>query len=283
MKIKNREIENIYTRTKQKIFFTDLDGTLLTTDKQVSPATWTVLEQWTAKGNLLALSSGRATDSIRDVQRALNLYFPGMYLIGYNGGEIYDCDRQKVVSRISLTMEETAAVMETAHRMGIHCHTYTDTHIITPAINEQLRYYQHVIITPVICCENVLEALDQPPCKCIAIELYDKQMLENFRLTLQSEMGDKLSLLYSNDKYLEIFPVASGKGAALQTLSALLNIPIKNTLAAGDEINDISMLQAAGLGIAMKNARDCVKEAADRVTETDNDEDGLVNILMEQL
>ena len=96
MKIKNREIENIYTRTKQKIFFTDLDGTLLTTDKQVSPATWTVLEQWTAKGNLLALSSGRATDSIRDVQRALNLYFPGMYLIGYNGVVIKVLDHGKI-------------------------------------------------------------------------------------------------------------------------------------------------------------------------------------------
>lgn len=268
---------------KKKICFTDLDGTLLTTDKKITPATREALSQWTAAGHRLALSSGRATDSIMDVQKELGLHFSGMYLVGYNGGEIYDCDRKQVISRVALTMEETAAVMETAKRMDIHCHTYTDTHIITPALNEQLRYYQHAIMTPVICCRDVLEALDQPPCKCIAIELYDREKLENFRLTLQAEMGDTLALLYSNEKYLEIFPASSGKGTALRKLCALLDIPLENALAAGDEINDISMLQAAGLGIAMKNARDRVKEAADLVTRQDNDHDGLAEVLLKRL
>ena len=62
-----------------------------------------------------------------------------------------------------------------------------------------------------------------------------------------------------------------------------MDIPISCSLAAGDEANDISMIQTAALGIAMQNAADIVKQAADLITETDNDHDGLAPILMENM
>lgn len=262
-----------------KIFFTDLDGTLLTTDKQITPATRAALTQWTAAGNKLVLSSGRAIDSVNDVRNTLGLNFPGMYLIGCNGGEIYDCDSGSIIYRTALTFPQTALVFRIAKEQGVHCHTYTDTHIVSPADNEELLYYRHAIHTPVIICEDVLSALDKEPCKCIAIEIHDKEKLERFRQTLLPLTEGELNLLYSNDKYLEIFPASSGKGSAVHKLCGLLHIPLSHALAAGDEANDISMLQAAGLGIAMQNAKDCVKEAAALITQTDNNHDGLVPVL----
>ena len=64
-----------------QIFFTDLDGTLLTTDKKITPATMDALGHWTEAGNKLALSSGRAIESVNHVRTTLGLDFPGMYLI----------------------------------------------------------------------------------------------------------------------------------------------------------------------------------------------------------
>ena len=264
-----------------QIFFTDLDGTLLTTNKKITPATMDALGQWTEAGNKLALSSGRAIESVNHVRTTLGLDFPGMYLIGCNGSEIYDCDSDAVISRTALTFPQTALIMETARQQGVHCHTYTDTHIISPADTEELHYYRRGMLTPVIICEDVLSALDKEPCKCIAIEIHEKEKLEHFRQTLLPLVKEEVSLLYSNDQYLEIFPGSSGKGYAIQKLCSLLNIPLSRTIAAGDEANDISMLQAAALGIAMSNAKDYVKQAANLITETDNDHDGLAPILLQ--
>ena len=193
-----------------QIFFTDLDGTLLTTNKKITPATMDALGQWTEAGNKLALSSGRAIESVNHVRTTLGLNFPGMYLIGCNGSEIYDCDSDAVISRTALTFPQTALIMETARQQGVHCHTYTDTHIISPADTEELHYYRRGILTPIIICEDVLSALDKEPCKCIAIEIHEKEKLEHFRQTLLPLVKEEVSLLYSNDQYLEIFPGSSG-------------------------------------------------------------------------
>ena len=266
-----------------KIFFTDLDGTLLDREKKITPDTRSALERWTSAGHYFAICTGRALDSAMEVRRTLQLDFPGMYVIGSNGGEIYDCKQDRIISRTALTMEQVALVMGIAKEQGIHCHTYTDTHIVSPADDEQLRYYRRVIHTPVIICEDIVSALDKGPCKCIAIELEDRAKLEHFRQTLLPLADGEMNLLYSNDRYLEIFPAASGKGSAVRILCEHLHLPLRNALAAGDEANDISMIRAAGTGIAMQNARDEVKAAADIVTARDNNHDGLAAVLMEYL
>lgn len=277
-------LEAVNTETETaKIFFTDLDGTLLTTEKTVTSATRSALFAWTKAGNKFALCSGRAIDSVINVKETLDLHFPGMYLIGSNGGEIYDCESGRLISRIALTLGQVSLIMRTAAACSVHCHTYTDTHIVSPADNDELQYYRRVIHTPVIITDKVTDALDKEPCKCIAIELHDKTKLENFRQTLLSRSNGELQLVYSNDCYLEIIPTASGKGSAVRTLCGRLGIPLQNALAAGDESNDISMIEAAGLGIAMQNAKEEVKKAADIITDNDNDHDGLAPILLNNL
>ncbi len=270
-------------QTTTKIFFADLDGTLLTTEKQITPATRSALKTWTEAGHKFAICTGRSIDSAQEIKRTQELAFSGVYLIGYNGGEIYDCENEKVISRIPLTLEQSALVIKAAKEQGIHCHTYTDSHIISPADNEELHYYQRSIHTPAIICEDILPALDKPPCKFLAIELHDKKKLEHFRQTLQPLVEGELHLLYSNDRYLEIFPTASGKGAAVEILCDYLGIPPANALAAGDESNDISMLKTVGLSIAMLNAKDEVKAVANIITEKDHNHDGLAPVLLQNL
>lgn len=273
-------LDNMKKKLRTKIFFTDLDGTLLTSEKTVTTATRDALAAWTKAGNKFALCSGRALDSVKEVQETLALHYPNMYLIGSNGGEIYDCESSRFLSRVTVTKAQVSLIMRTAAECSVHCHTYTDTHIVSPAENEELRYYRRVIHTPVIITDDVTAALDREPCKCIAIELHDKAKLEHFRQTLLARTDGELQLVYSNDCYLEIISAASGKGSAVRSLCGLLGIPLQNALAAGDEANDISMLETAGLGIAMLNAKEEVKKAADVITDGDNDHDGLASVLL---
>lgn len=276
--IDNTETSSMISE-RPKIFFTDLDSTLLTDDKVISPLTFSLLKEWCSRGNYLVLCSGRALDSIIHVYEQLNINFPNVYLVGSNGGEIYDCFTSTLLFRNTLPLDIIPEIFSTAREYNIHIQTYTRTHIVTNAHTEELDYYKKAIHTPVIYTDNVLSVLSEAPCKCLAIELKDLNRLDNFKTASLQKFGNQISMIYSNPNYIEIIPANSGKGTSVSRLCQYLNIPIINSLAAGDEMNDISMLEAAGVGIAMINGQTSVKKAADIVTPADNNNDGLVPIL----
>ncbi len=267
---------------RTKILFTDLDGTLLNSARSISNYTWEVLNRWCQAGHKLVLCSGRAINSIKQVKESLHLDFPGIYLAGYNGGQIYDYDNAKTLHKITLTMAQTDHIISEAIKAGIHIQTYSDTHLITPRQDEELIYYQRASNSPIIYCDHVMDVLKEEPCKCLAVELKDLNRLEDFRLSLLPwAEKEGISMIYSNPNYLELFPSASGKGTTVKFLCEKLGIRPYFSVAAGDAQNDISMIEAAGMGIAMCNGSEDVKMAATTITEFDNDHDGLAHVLID--
>lgn len=274
-------LNNSDTFNKGKIFFTDLDGTLLNDAKEITPKTRSALDHIAEHHHRLVLISGRPVKSVLEVKDSLHLDYPGMYLIAYNGGCIYDCDNERYLMEKRISLEDTAHILQTAQECGVYCHTYTDTHIITGVHGSELDYYRRTVHLPFHVTDNIINMLDKPPYKLLAISLDDKRKLEHFRDTLSTWVGDKLQMIFSNDNYLELFPYHSGKGAALTYLADYLGIPIENTLSAGDADNDVSMILAAGTGVAMINGAPSVQNAADVITKYDNNHDGLAEILLE--
>ena len=132
----------------------------------------------------------------------------------------------------------------------------------------------------IILADDIMPFVDVPPCKIICIELHDHEKQDRFRRAVLDKYSDMLDSMYSNDYYLELIPRKSGKGNALIWLRDYLGINPENVIAAGDGENDMSMIQAAGVGVAMLNAPDNVKAVADIITETDNNHDGLAPILL---
>ena len=263
-----------------KIFFADLDGTLLSDNKTITPLTLQTLEEWTNKGHKLVLCTGRALDSVKHVRETLGLSnFPNMYLIGYNGGEIYDCTSHTLLNRIALTFDHVKSCFEIAKRHNIHIQTFSDTHIITEKDDDELKFYKKAVHTPAIITDNYMAYLDKEPCKCLAISLKDKELMKVFSEAITKELGPEVIAMTSTPNYVEMIPANSGKGFSVQWLCNYLGSPTGNALAAGDEMNDITMLQAAGISIAMRNGRDFVKEIATITTDADNNNDGLVPIL----
>ena len=265
---------------ERKIFFFDLDGTLLDSEKKITPNTLDALKRFTDSGHYFCINTGRAIDSAKAVYDGLGLDFRGSYLCGSNGTEIYSVDEQKYVYKTGVPLELVDRILDLAEEYDMHCHTYNEDHIVSRHDNECMAYYRRVIKTPLIVTDDVLSYLNEPPSKMIAIELHDRDKQERFRAALQKMVGDKLTLLYSNPNYMEIFPSEAGKGSAVKRLAGILGVDIKNTYAAGDEQNDISMIEAAGCGIAMINGTDLVKAAADVVTKEDNNNDGLAEFIL---
>ncbi|MCR5093494.1 MAG: Cof-type HAD-IIB family hydrolase [Lachnospiraceae bacterium] len=267
-----------------KIFFSDLDGTLLDHAKKIGDRTRRALEGFIDAGGYFAVSTGRAMESAMAIQKELGLFYPRTFLIAYNGAQIYDCDRKKSIYRIGIDRELVGRIFALAAKHRVHIHTYNDIDIVSPPVMDEqdaacIDYYRHAIHSPLLFTEDVLSHLPFPPGKCIAIELKDLDKLEAFRKELEPMVSDTLTLLYSCPNYLEIFRKEAGKGAGLKNLCEYLHIPLSEAMAAGDEENDLSMIQAAGFGIAMKNGNPLLFDKADAVTEEDNDHDGLASYL----
>lgn len=262
-----------------KLFFTDLDGTLLNSEGKISEGTKAALDKWVASGNKLILNSGRPLDSILEVKRLGELNYPGMLIVANNGSLIYDCDTDSILHRFGIPFEHVKYIMDVARKRGVHCQTYTDTHIVCEKENEHLTFYTNRIHLPYILTDDVVSVLPCPPQKLLAIDVNDHQNLEDLRQELLPWAKGKVEMLYSCNELMEFIHYDSGKGNAIRTICKMLNVPIEDSLAAGDMNNDLSMIEAAGIGIAMKNATQLLKEMADVVTDEDNNNDGLIGVL----
>ena len=127
--------------------------------------------------------------------------------------------------------------------------------------------------------DDYASVLTKGPFKMLAIDLKDHDKLTNFRSSIADWAENKISSIFSNDYYLELFVHDAGKGNAVRYIYEHFGVSRDDTYAAGDAQNDISMIEAAGCGIAMLNAGDIVKEAADVITPKDNDNDGLAEYM----
>lgn len=264
----------------KKIFFTDIDGTLLNDKKELTPETRKVIEKISEAGHYMVLASGRPMMSVMEVGDQLGIPDNNLYYIGSNGGIVVEAATGHVIMEKRLELKDVEYIFDVCEKMGVHIHSYTDCAIVSKRQTKELDFYQKVIHMPTLLVEQVSDAFkDMPPLKCVAISIEGRGKLEQLKEVLKPWAEGRINLLFSNDNLLEMFPIQSGKGKALEWLSNHLGIPIENTLAAGDQDNDISMIEAAGMGVAMSNGAEHVKEIADKVTDRSNNEDGLVSIL----
>ena len=263
----------------RKLFMTDLDGTLLTDEKTITPATRAALDAFVAAGNVFAFGTGRAMCNVLRVQKQFHLDYPGSIVVAFNGAEIYDYSGDRTIYRSHVEYEAVKIIMEMAKAHGVHCQAYNDSHIVCEEYTDALVAYRNINHIPVTITEDIMAELPKPPCKLLAIELNEPEKLENLRKDILRTFGDTLSAFYSSARLLEIFSAESSKGNALRTVREALGIPRENTFAAGDAENDISMILEAGTGIAMCNGSEAARKAADVITLTDNNHDGLVPFL----
>lgn len=264
-----------------KILFTDLDGTLLNDRHQVSDGNRLAIQKALLNGHRIVIATGRPLPSAKLLAQELNLTEEGCYIIASNGAVLYDTFHNIILHRISFPLSYVRPLFDSAYEEGLHIHTYSHENVLSERDTPEIRWYEKAIRVPALITENVMTYLTYDPVKIILInrEKDSRRRLEAFQQKMSAWTDGKLTSIFSSDIMLEYYPLHVSKGSAVRTLCQLLEIPIENSIAAGDAENDISMIQTAGCGCVMQNGSEETKKHADYITIKDNLHDGFAEII----
>ena len=266
---------------RTKIFFSDLDGTLLDDDKNVSEKDLASIYSMLDKGHRFVIATGRPIFSAKLVAKNLKLYREGIFIAASNGGVIYDCGAEKIISSSCLDPDTVDMLFRAALSEGLSVHTYTDDFVVSVVKTPEIEAYTSRIMMPFKMLGSIPEDLPAPPPKLIVMSIKEgsRKRLEEFERAHATLVAGRAQSVFSNDYLLEYLPPGVSKGRALKVLCDLLGIPASDSIAAGDEANDIPMLEAAGVGAVMLNGTDEAKSHADYVAAHSNNESGVSEII----
>lgn len=267
-------------KSDRKALFLDLDGTLLNDAKQITPDNRRAIVSLLSKGHFVVITTGRPLVSAVIQARKLGLTGPGCCLIAYNGCTLYDPFAQKILFNDTISLSLVRRLFIEAEKQRLHIQCYDETCCLAPEncdLTVLERYCGRIDMNYRLFSD--LSSLTYRPEKVMVIDFDSHEKLEMYRKWVESWASDLLDCKYSCPEYLEIMNKNRSKGAALLETADRLGIPICNTYAAGDAENDIPMLKAAGTGVAVRNASDAVKLAADHITERDNNHDAVAELI----
>lgn len=266
-------------QTNKKILFTDLDGTLLNDEKNITPGNQNAIHEALEAGHIIVITTGRPLSGSLAAARRLGLTREGCYAITFNGGLIFDLYRNRTIFSRTIPRTLVRQAFDLAARRQIHIQTYNATHVIAEHDNQFLRDYSELTRIPRMTVPDIVAALDDEPCKMLAISYGREEDMDAFRQDLLSAFHGQLDCFFSNSEYLEIVPAEVSKGFAVRWMCTHLGIPLENSVAAGDAQNDISMLEAAHIGAVMCNAFAGVAQHGNYITKADNNHDGVAEII----
>lgn len=261
-----------------KLIALDLDGTLLTTDKRITARTRAAIEECEKRGIEIVPATGRAMRAVP----AEILELPGVrYGIFTNGASVWDIREEKSIAAQYIDWQTTLKAIEILERYPMLYDLYIEGRGICEA--QFLERLEEFGVPPENCriirssrqpVPNLIAYLKEfhPPVQKINLIFREKAVKAEVRRELSQI--DALSVTSSLPWNLEVNAQGATKGGGLERLRAHLNISREETMAFGDGENDLPMLQAAGLGIAMENGADFLKKQADIITLT-NDRDGV--------
>lgn len=265
----------------KKLLFLDLDGTLLNDNKQITPGNRRALEAALKRGHGVVIATGRPLFSAIQTAASLGLDQPGCYVISFNGAVLYSFGDDRQLFRCSIAKEIVRRVFDKAKEWDLHIQTYDTREVLAePWRNEEIvKNYCGIMGIPYRIAEDVCRTLAEDPPKMLAIEEKDFSKLDRLQQFLETELAGVVECFHSNPCYLEIVKAGMNKGEAVRMLCRILDIPIADAIAVGDAANDLSMIAAAGVGVAMANGTEEVKAAADYITKLDNNHDGVAEVV----
>ena len=264
---------------KKRLLFLDLDGTLLNDAKQITHGNKEALERTLQRGHGVIIATGRPLKSALALARRLELDQPGCYTIAYNGAKVYDWSKQETIFSRTHEIPPVLRIFEKANKMGEHIQTYDSEDVLVEprGDDEAVRRYCQMVGMTFRVIEDVRRDLKENPVKCLAINYEKKDGLLQMQDWIRENMPE-MDCFFSCEQFLEIVPKGMNKGEAVKMLCNLLDVEIENAVAVGDAANDLAMLKAAGIGVAMCNGSNEVKAAADYITTRDNNHDGVAEV-----
>lgn len=263
-----------------KLVAIDLDGTLVTDEKELTKKTIEVIKEISKQGVKVMISSGRAFYRLEKFIDALDLRKENQCTICFNGGIIVENTTKELLYSQNLDAKEVEELIQLGKALRLPIMIYArDTHYVE-AIPEVVRKNTKNLKGMNLKVVNFNQLnFNKPQNYIYKVCFIDKpEKIIEKREQISKEMFEKYEITSSVPEYLEIVKKGIKKSEAIKVVMEKYNIKRDEVMAIGDGENDIEMLDFAGLGIAMENASDFVKEFANDVT-TSNNQDGVANAI----
>lgn len=258
-----------------RLIATDLDETLLTTDKHVSDADIETIRKM--KDVKFVLATGRGFFSIQNTLKEVGLYdMENEFCISYNGGVITENKGNRIIHLEPLGYPDALKLFEIGQKYDVCIHLYTLDNCFAYRIFENERQYlkNRIKVTE-------FEGTD---ISFIKDDIILKVLYCNSNIDYLREIKEELKLEDENDislsanRYLEFNRKGVNKGLGLRKLAEYLNIPIEETIAVGDSLNDLTMIKEAGLGIGVKNSTIEIISDCDVILDSTNNQSPISEI-----
>ncbi len=258
------------SKNKYKMIVMDMDYTLLNREKQISIRNKKALKKAEEKGILLVVATGRIYVSAKFYAKLLNFNTP---IIASNGAIIRDESANKTIFKSILLDEVALKMIKLCREKGLYCHLFSDNTVFTEKIvnissryaewNEALEDEDKIIIKVVDKLEDSVKRNNTKIVKAVVVDNREDIIME-----IRKNMGitNMVSVSQSLKGNLEVMNKGVSKGNAIKILCDLYDIDREEVIAIGDNENDISMIEYAGMGIAVGNAAEALKAKADYIT-----------------
>lgn len=251
----------------------DLDGTLTNSQKKITEKTKETLFKAMDKGAKVILASGRPVIGITALAEELELKERGGFIMAFNGGEIIDCKTGATVKKLTVPTECVEDICAAAHEAGCVPLTYTGEEIVAENGSDEYVLKEKICVNANVReVEDLSRFVDYPTPKFLIVGEHEK--LVTAEKKLKGKFSDKSNIFYSESYFLEVCPKGVSKKDGLGALCRYIGIEAEELMACGDGLNDMPMLEFAGLSVAMANSYADVLAYADYVTLS-NDEDGV--------
>lgn len=261
-----------------KLIAIDIDGTLLNSQKILTEEVRAALDQAKAQGVRIVLSTGRPLPGVKGLLKELDLFEDNDFVITYNGSLVQKTKTEEIISSYQLTHDDYLDIDYLARKLGVRLYSETDDTIYTS--NRDISKY--------VIFETALENMplkyrtqeeitsDLNIIKMIMID--EPELLDEIIPKIPQSFWDKYTIVKSLPSFLEFMHKEVHKGIALNRLADHLGFDRSEIMAIGDNENDLTMIEYAGLGVAVANVTKNVKNAADHITLS-NDEHGVAEAI----
>jgi Cof subfamily protein (haloacid dehalogenase superfamily) len=246
----------------------DVDGTLVTKAKVVTPRAIEAIERLHERGVLFAITSGRPPRGMRMLVQPLELHGP---MAAFNGGIIVQPD-MSIVDERPVPADVAPAVIETIRAHGLYAWIYrgAEWYVTDPKAPHAEREATTVQFQPTVVPSY--DGLLDRAVKIVGVS-DDHDLVARCEADVQQRFGSQISASRSQPHYLDVTHPTANKGVVVERLSHYYGIPLQQIATLGDQPNDVLMFRRSGLSIAMGNASEDVQQAATHVTST-NEEEG---------
>ena len=259
---------------KYKLLVLDVDGTLLNDEREISKRTLAALLKVQQMGVRIVLASGRPTYGLMPLAKTLELGNYGGFVLSYNGCQIIKAQNGEILFERRINPEMLPYLEKKARKNGFAIFTYHDDTLITDSPdNEYIKNEALLNNLKIIREDEFSTAIDFAPCKCMLVSDKEKALI-GLELHWEKRLAGTLDAFRSEPYFLEVVPCGVNKANTLGALLEHLGVTREEVIAVGDGVCDVTMLQLAGMGVAMGHSQDSVKVCADYVTAS-NEEDGV--------